>query len=108
MILHEIPGCVCGCGGGWDEPAARDHRGRGIVPLGPSSMRKLTSGLASILDDAIEDEHIDHHPARGKWMRVHIPKPNRTFLEMDELACVLDAAAKQDRTVDPAVTPRTS
>jgi hypothetical protein len=83
----------------------RDQRGRGIVPLGPASMRKLTSGLASILDDAIEDEHIDHHPARGKRMRVHVPKPNRTFLEMDELACVLDAAAKQDRTLDPAVTP---
>jgi integrase len=221
VILHEIPGCVCGCGGGWDEPAARtelgnilarvrvgvwerpqppqalaqhqvarevptfaeyaewwlqakidgvlgdkpisentisdyrwrlnvhllpffgryrldeidralclefkarklreadeqrkaiqagadlrDHRGRGIVPLGPASIRKLTSGLASILDDAIEDEHIDHHAARGKRMRVHVPKPNRTFLEMDELACVLDAAAKQDRTLDPAVAPR--
>jgi integrase len=221
VILHEIPGCMCGCGGGWDEPAARtelgnvlarirvgvwerpqpsealardrvaremptfgeyaewwlqakidgvlgekpisentirdyrwrldvhlrpffgryrldeidralclqfksrklreadeqrkailagadlrDHRGRGIVPLGPASIRKLTSGLASILDDAIEDEHIDHHPARGKRMRVHVPKPNRTFLEMDELACVLDAAAKQDRTLDPALAPR--
>jgi integrase len=221
VVLHEIPGCVCGCGGGWDEPAARtelgnilarirvgvwerpqppealvqnhvareiptfgeyakwwlqakidgvlgdkpisentirdyrwrlnlhllpffghcrldeidralclefkarklreadeqrkaiaagadlrDHRGRRVVPLGPASMRKLTSGLASILDDAIEDEHIDHHPARGKRMRVHVPKPNRTFLEMDELACVLDAAAKQDRTLDPAAAPR--
>jgi hypothetical protein len=78
----------------------RDQRGRGVVPLGPASMRKLTGGLASILDDAIEDDYIDHHPARGKRMRVHAPKPNRTFLEMDELACVLDAAAKQDRTLD--------
>jgi hypothetical protein len=74
----------------------RDYRGRRLVPLGPASMRKLTGGLASILDDAIEDEHIDHHPARGKRMRVHVPKPSRTFLEMDELACMLDAAAKQD------------
>jgi integrase len=39
-------------------------------------------------------------------MRVHVPKPNRTFLEMDELACVLDAAAKQDRTLDAATMPR--
>jgi integrase len=221
VVLHEIPGCACGCGGGWDEPAARtelgnilarvrvgvwerpkppgtlsqdqvtyevptfgeyaawwlqakingvlgskpisentisdyqwrlnvhllpffghyrldeidralclefkarklreadeqrkaiaagadlrDHRGRRVVPLGPASIRKLTSGLASILDDAVEDEHVDHHPARGKRMRVHVPKPNRTFLEMDELACVLDAAAKQDRTLDLAAMPR--
>jgi Bacterial regulatory proteins, luxR family len=76
-----------------------DHRGRRIVPLGAASLRKLTGGLASILDDAVEDEHISHHPARGKRMRVHVPKPNRTFLEMDELACLLDAAAEQDRVI---------
>jgi integrase len=85
----------------------RDHRGRRLVPLGPASLRKLTGGLASILDDAIEDGHIDHHPARGKRMRVHVPKPNRTFLEMDELAAVLDAAAAQDRLLDPTDAPGT-
>jgi integrase len=79
----------------------RDHRGRRLVPLGPASLRKLTAGLASILDDAVEDGHIDQHPARGKRMRVHVPKPSRTFLEMDELACLLDAAASQERL--PAV-----
>ena len=83
----------------------RDHRGRRVVPLGPASMRKLTDGLACILDDAVEDEHIDHHPARGKRMRVHVPKPSRTFLEMDELACVLDAAAKEDRVIDASAAP---
>ncbi len=83
----------------------RDHRGRGLVPLGPASLRKLTGGLASILDDAVEDGHIAHHPARGKRMRVHVPKPNRTFLEMDELACLLDTAAQQDRTLDQAAAP---
>jgi integrase len=82
----------------------RDHRGRRLVPLGPASLRKLTGGLATILDDAIEDGHIDHHPARGKRMRVHVPKPSRTFLEMDELAAVLDAAAKQDRAFDSAAS----
>src|SRR5215218_5241724 len=29
-------------------------------------------------------------------MRVRVPKPKRTFLEMDELAALLDAAASQD------------
>jgi hypothetical protein len=51
----------------------RDHRGRQIVPLGPSSIRKLIDTLAAILDDAIEDGHIDRNPARGRRMRVRMP-----------------------------------
>ena len=27
IVLHERPGCVCGCGGGWDEPGARTEMG---------------------------------------------------------------------------------
>jgi hypothetical protein len=27
VTLHERPGCECGCGGGWDEPAARTELG---------------------------------------------------------------------------------
>jgi len=74
----------------------RDEKGRCLVPLGPSSIRKVLEALAAILDEAIEDEHIEHNPARGKRMRVHVPKPKRTFLEMDELAFLFDAAAEQD------------
>ncbi len=74
----------------------RDHRGRRAVPLGASSVRKLIDTLAALLDDAIEDGHIDHNPARRKRMKVRVPKPKRTFLEMDELAALLDAASKQD------------
>jgi hypothetical protein len=46
----------------------RDHRGRRIVPLGPSSIRKLIDTLGAILDDAIEDGHIVRNPARGRRM----------------------------------------
>jgi integrase len=74
----------------------RDERGRRKVPLSPASIRKLIDTLAAVLDDAIEDELIDHNPARGKRMRVRVPKPDRTFLEMDELACLLDAASAQE------------
>jgi integrase len=83
----------------------RDERGRRRVPLGPSSLRKLIDTLAAILDDAIEDEHIDRNPARGKRMRVRVPKPNRSFLEMDELARLLDAAAAQDKPLAEAKPP---
>ena len=74
----------------------RDRRGRKAVPLGPASIRKTIDCLAAVLDDAIEDEHIVRNPARGKRMRVRVPKPKRTFLEMDELAALLDAAAEQE------------
>ncbi len=74
----------------------RDERGRRRVPLGPASIRKVLRTLAAILDDAVEDELIDVNPARGKRMRVKVPKPERTFLEMDELALLLDAAGAQD------------
>lgn len=51
----------------------RDRRGRRVVPLGPSSIRKLLDTLAAILDDAIEDGHLDRNPARGKRMRLRVP-----------------------------------
>jgi hypothetical protein len=58
--------------------------------------------LAAVLDDAIEDGHIDRNPARGKRMRVRVPKPQRTFLELDELPALIDAAAAQDAPSMPA------
>ena len=74
----------------------RDASGRRQRPLGPASIRKLVDCLAAILDEAVEDEHIDRNPARGRRMRVKVPKPPRTFLEMDELVALTDAAAEQD------------
>ncbi len=44
----------------------RDRRGRRITPLGLASIKKLIDTLGSILDEAIEDEHIERNPARGE------------------------------------------
>jgi integrase len=79
----------------------RDRRNRRQVPLSGSSLRKLISLLAAILDEALEDELIERNPARGKRMRVRVPKPRRTFLELDELAALIDAAATQDTIPQP-------
>ena len=35
-------------------------------------------------------------------MRVRVPKPQRTFLELDELPALIDAAAVQDTPSMPA------
>lgn len=80
----------------------RDRLGRRAVPLSPASMRKLLDCLAGILDEAVEDGHIESNPARGRRMRVHVPKPSRTFLEMDELAALIDAAGEQDVQLGPS------
>jgi integrase len=76
----------------------RDERNRRRFPLGPASLRKLISMLAAILDDAIEDGHIERNPARTKRMRVRVPKPQRSFLEFDELRALIEAARAQDPT----------
>lgn len=74
----------------------RDQRGRQIVPLGLTSIKMILDSFASVLDEAIEDKHREDNPARSKRMHIAAPKPKRSFLEMDELAALLDAASDQD------------
>jgi hypothetical protein len=82
----------------------RDEHGRRRKPLGAASIRDALQVLGAILDEAVEDELLESNPMRGKRMRVRVPKPARTFLEMDELALLLQAAGEQDmplRTAEP-------
>lgn len=74
----------------------RDSSGRAIVPLGLASIKKVLDTFAAVLDEAIEDEIREDNPARSKRMQIKAPKPKRTYLEMDELAALLDAARDQD------------
>ncbi len=66
------------------------------VPIEMSSLKKLIGTLASILDEAVEDEHLVANPARSRRMKVAVPAPSRTFLEIDELVALIDAASGQD------------
>lgn len=70
-------------------------------------LKKLVTCLAAILDEAVEDGHIATNPARSRRMRVHVPKPKRSFLEIDELAALEDAAATQDADSDLPVDAQT-
>jgi integrase len=78
----------------------RDERNRKLEPLGPSSIQGLITLLAGILQEAYEDKWIPANPARGKRLKLHVPKPKRTFLEMDELAVMEDAADEQDPNLE--------
>jgi integrase len=74
----------------------RDARGRQIEPLSLSSIKKIIDAFSAVLDEAIEDEYREGNPARSKRMHIKVPKPKRTYLEMDELATLLDAARDQE------------
>ena len=63
----------------------RDDRNRRAFRSGRRRSASSSTCLAAILDDAIEDGHIERNPARTKRMRVRVPKPQRSFLELDEL-----------------------
>jgi integrase len=85
----------------------RDRRGRRVRPLGPATIRKLTDCLATILDEAVEDGHLQRNPARSRRMRIKVPRPSRTFLEMDELVALADAAGDQESPLVRARLPGT-
>jgi integrase len=74
----------------------RDARNRRVIPLGAASIKKLINTLTSILDEAVEDGYLPVNPARSRRLKMHVPKPKRTFLEIDELACIEEAARQQD------------
>ncbi len=74
----------------------RDRWGRRLRPLGPAQISNILAVHRAILEAALEDRHVDYNSARGKRLRVKVPKPKRTFLEMDELSALLDAAEQQD------------
>jgi integrase len=75
----------------------RDERNHRRKPLGLEYIRRLIRLLQTIFDEAIEDGHITENNARGRRMKLAVPKPRRTSLEADELAALLDAAAELDR-----------
>ena len=76
----------------------RNKHNQRVEPLGPASIRKIVDTLAAILEEAVEDELIDRNPAKGKRMKVRVPKPSRSFLELDELAALLQAAEDQEQS----------
>jgi integrase len=84
----------------------RDRNNHPVRPVGLSMVRKIIECLRSILEEAVEDNHLTYNPARGRRMKVKAPKPKRTFLEMDELAYLIDAAGEQDAAMLSSPAPQ--
>lgn len=80
---------ILAAGGTSTYPSGQPRR-----PLSQRSIQMMMRLLAQILDDAIEDKLRSDNPARSKRLRVKVAKPNRTFLETDQLVALLDAAGE--------------
>jgi len=74
----------------------RHPNGRKVVPLGLSSIKTILDAYAAVLGEAVKDKYRSDNPGRGERMQIEVPKPERSFLEADELAALLDAARNQD------------
>jgi integrase len=60
--------------------------------LSASSINKTLKVAAQIFDSAAEYGYMESNPARGKRRRLKAAKPRRTWLELDEVRALLDAA----------------
>jgi integrase len=70
--------------------------GRG---LSPRSVNMVLGLLAQVLDDAVEYGLLATNPARGKRRRLRVPKPERSFLEPEMVADLLDVAGEWEASL---------
>jgi integrase len=73
---------------------------RAKKPLANSSINKLLELLSQIMQVAVDYEHVRRDPVKvGQHSQRFLPTPkkSRTFLEVDELKSLLDAAGELDR-----------
>ena len=74
-------------------------------PLSNSSINKTIRLLAVILEQAVEYDLIPKNPAKGRRRLLRESKPSRTYLQPEQVAALLAAAAELDtngREGDPA------
>jgi len=75
----------------------RPHR-----PLSHGTINKTLITLAQILEVAVEYEHIERNPAKGKRRRLKASKPPAVWLDRAEhITALLEAAGELDREAPP-------
>ena len=60
--------------------------------LSANSINKTLKILAKVLESAVEYGYLSSNPARGRNRRLKASRPRRTWLELDEVRTLLDAA----------------
>lgn len=71
-------------------------REQGLVerPLSNGSVNKTIAVLARVLEQAVEYGWLATNPARGKRRRLKAERPRRSWLEVDEVRALLEAAGE--------------
>jgi len=72
------------------------ERKRLVRPLSNGSINKTIRLLAVVLEQAVEYGYLDRNPAKGRKRLLKEDKPNRTYLQPDQVAALLGAAGKLD------------
>jgi integrase len=68
--------------------------------LGAAQVNKTLKVLAQIMDLALEYELIDRaNPARGRRRRVKVTPPKRTWVEPEQVSCLIDGGSSYIRPV---------
>lgn len=67
--------------------------------LGAATINKTLVRLAQILDEAQEYGHIDRNPAKGRRRRVKATRPDRAWVEPEQLMALIEAADSWHRPV---------
>jgi integrase len=75
-------------------------------PLSNGSINKTIRLLAVILEQAVEYGHLDRNPAHGRKRLLRESKPSRTYLQPEQVAALLAAAARLDGTARSGDTGR--
>lgn len=78
-------------------------------PLSNGSINKTIRLLAVVLEQAVEYGYLDRNPARGRKRLLKETKPNRSYLQPDQVAALLSAAGTLDaeaREATPAADAR--
>jgi integrase len=67
--------------------------------LGAAQINKTLVRLAQVLEEAVEYGHLPTNPARGRRRRVKASRPQRSWVEPEQLPALLDAADAWHRPV---------
>jgi hypothetical protein len=65
-------------------------------PLSNGSINKTIRLLAVVLEQAVEYGYLDRNPAKGRKRLLKEDKPNRSYLQPDQVGALLGAAGRLD------------
>lgn len=60
--------------------------------LAPNAINKTLTRLAQVLEVAVEYGHVERNPAKGKRRRVKGTEPRRSWVEVEQVPALIDAA----------------